>query len=502
MSGFNVSGIISLKDAFSAVATRVSVSATRLRTQLVGLQAQSASMAASSSKVAAGAGLMAVAMHPATMAIAAVGYAMVKTIQSYASHEDAMAGLRKTANLSRTEMDAMMQSMLNLSKVTRTSAIDLMKLGETGAQLGVAKKDLIGFVEHVNKIGVSFDITAEKAAASVGKIKNAMGMTLNETYALHDAMNALGNSTGASSDEISRSVMIFGATAKMMNMQGTEAAALAATLIETGRAPEMVGRGLNSILPTLGTIASASEEAQGWIAKMGFDPLKLQAEAIQNPVNALLNVLSAMAKLSPSDQLVAGKGIFGQQWLDEVMILVNEINKLISNLNLVSTKDQFEGSVLQEYANKMDTLSAKWDMLGNKAIAVGVKLGGALKPVAEFTIAMLSHMLEVINSIIDAIGSMFSMLGNAGSSIGGFFSGIGNFLGVTGTQPPATVAQSAANAQQVGVGGQSVNVQVGGAVDIRQDGRIVGRAPITKVGTNGAGRASTGGDVGITSYGY
>jgi TP901 family phage tail tape measure protein len=484
VSGFNVKGIVSLQDAFSAVAKRVGTSAQALQTKLAGVSASTKAATA-----AAATGPMIMGFKATSVAAAGIGFGIYKAVSLAMDLEDSMADVRKVMNLTKGDTIALSNELLDLSKSTTTSAKGLADIAAAGGQLGIGREDIVQFTDGINKLSVAFDMTASDAGNTFAKIKNALGLTLDETFSLGDAMNQLSNNTAASASEIASALPVFGATAKAMGMAGTEAAALATTLIEAGRAPSMVGRGLNNILMTLGSISTGTVPARKAIKGLGFSLKELQAEATVNPINALLNVLKKLSALPIAERMGPIKDIFGQQWADEIVILSNNIGKFRSNLELIDVKSKFDGSALEEYANRMDTTSARFSVLGNRIVAIGSKLGAALLPA-------LNIIVSGVELAIKAFEKLYSIIAGIGSSVGSLFGGIGSALSGMFSGIPG-LADIKAQQQQTNLSmGQPFNTNNANSQDVKVSGTVVvkneqgvklGTAPINQVGKNGAG---------------
>src|SRR6186713_601474 len=69
--------------------------------------------------------------------------------------EDKLADVGKTTGLQGKELKSFGNSLLDMSADTRTTIDDLVKIGEIGGQLGIAKDELIPFTEEVNKFNVA-----------------------------------------------------------------------------------------------------------------------------------------------------------------------------------------------------------------------------------------------------------------------------------------------------------------------------------------------------------
>lgn len=103
--------------------------------------------------------------------IAPLGIAVNSAIE----FEDKMADVAKTTGLSDEKLGSFGNSILEMSKKTRSSISDLQDIAVIGGQLGVAEDQLLGFVGAANEFGVAlggdYSGGLESAVLQVGKLK-------------------------------------------------------------------------------------------------------------------------------------------------------------------------------------------------------------------------------------------------------------------------------------------------------------------------------------------
>ena len=173
-------------------------------------------------------------------------------IKAAIDFESSMADVKKVVDFeSSEELNAFGKEIRKLSQTIPLLPTELAKITASGGQLGIAKKDLMGFTTLVAKIGTAFDMSAEQAGDTMAKIMNVYGLGLKEMEGLGDAINHISDNSAAKASEITEILNRIGGTAKVMGLSAENAAALGSAFITMGKAPEVAGTAINSLFTKL-----------------------------------------------------------------------------------------------------------------------------------------------------------------------------------------------------------------------------------------------------------
>lgn len=124
-------------------------------------------------------------------------------IKAAIDFESSMADVKKVVDFeSSEELNAFGKEIRKLSQTIPLLPTELAKITASGGQLGIAKKDLMGFTTLVAKIGTAFDMSAEQAGDTMAKIMNVYGLGLKEMEGLGDAINHISDNSAAKASEI------------------------------------------------------------------------------------------------------------------------------------------------------------------------------------------------------------------------------------------------------------------------------------------------------------
>ena len=90
--------------------------------------------------------------------------AMTLATKEAISLEDAMAGVRKTTDMTDTELQQMEDTFVSMSKTTPVTAKELANIGEMAGQLGIKKENIAEFSKTISDLTIATNLTAEEGA--------------------------------------------------------------------------------------------------------------------------------------------------------------------------------------------------------------------------------------------------------------------------------------------------------------------------------------------------
>ena len=316
-------------------------------------------------------------------------------IQSFADLDTAMARVRKTTGMTKDEIAVMRGEFIAMSKDVPTAAAELASIGAVAGQLGITgKKDILEFTDTVEKMAISFDMSAEESAIALAKLSNIYGIAISDTDRLASAINVLGNTTAAKEREIIEFTKTLGPAAKMMGFSSTEAVAMGATLIAMGRDASASGTLLNSAFVTL---AQNTDEA----AKMlGMTEEQFSAAFGEDPMRMLQLLMMEIGKIEdPLKQSTVAAQLFNIRGGKAIMSMSASMEDL--NVNIANSAKGYEEniSLIEEYANATDTFASKQKLANNRMEAARIEMGEAMAPAALTTANALGGLAWVLEKL-------------------------------------------------------------------------------------------------------
>lgn len=124
---------------------------------------------------------------------AALTAPIIFPVQEAMKFESAMADVKKVVDFESTEdFNAMGKAIQDMSMKIPMAQEELAAIVASGGQAGIEKKNLLEFAESAAKMGVAFDIPADKAGDMMAQWRTAFGMGQSEVIDLADKVNYLG----------------------------------------------------------------------------------------------------------------------------------------------------------------------------------------------------------------------------------------------------------------------------------------------------------------------
>ena len=316
-------------------------------------------------------------------------------IQSFADLDTAMARVRKTTGMTKAEIEVMRKEFVAMSKDVPTAAAELASIGAVAGQLGITgKKDILEFTDTVEKMAISFEMSAESSAIALAKMSNIYGIAISDTDRLASAINVLGNTTAAKEREIIEFTKSLGPAAQMMGFSSTEAVAMGATLIAMGRDASASGTLLNSAFVTLAQNTDKAAQMLGmteeqFSAAFGDDPMKM-----------LQMLMLEIGKIEdPLKQSTVAAQLFNIRGGKAILSMSASMEDL--NVNIARSAKGYEEniSLIEEYANATDTFASKQKLANNRMEAARIEMGEAMAPAALTTANALGGLAWILEKL-------------------------------------------------------------------------------------------------------
>lgn len=361
--------------------------------------------------------------------VAAAGAGLVTASQAAIRFESAFADVRKTVDGTDQELAKLAGELRQMSHEIPKSAEDLAAIAAAGGQLGVAREDIGRFTEVVSKMSVAFDMTAEEAGNAIGKMKNVFQLTIPEVQGLGDAINQLGNNSAAREREIVDVMLRIGGTSRQFGLANEQAAALAASMVALGRPAEVAGTAINAMLSKLQTSNMQSKAFKEGLQSIGLSAESMAAQVSASPQQALDNLLLTLSRLGSKERSEALFKLFGQEFQDDIGLLVNSLGTYQKNMALVADKTQYAGAMNREFAARADTTDNSLQLLKNVVTDIVRSIGDGLMPALKGGAEVLSGILRPVASLTAEFPRMSAA---AASAAAGFvaFRSLGRVFGI------------------------------------------------------------------------
>ena len=317
--------------------------------------------------------------------------------------ESAFADVKKQFDFANKDIEEKFKKELQSLVTDKGIAISLEELygmAANAGQSGLKQDEAISYIEQAAKMAVAFGMERDQASKYMFTWKNAYGMDINQLKELTDQINILGNNTGATEGQISEFITRLGNIPKLAGMAENQTAALGASLIEMGMAPEVAATGAKKLLNVLSKGKAADKSEKEALEMLGLDAEYLAKTASKDAEKAMDIVFSKLSKARKVDQSAIMTMLFGEEGKVAASNILNSYEKYTKNLSLVKDKSTYEGATDKEYSTRENTTENKLQVLKTQFDILKAEAGTALLPFLNEGIKLVAPALTNLTNLL------------------------------------------------------------------------------------------------------
>lgn len=345
--------------------------------------------------------------------MAGLGGAIVGTFMAGASVsmrlEEGLADVRKTTGMAADEASRLKSNLFALD--SRTGIDDLIKISAIGGQLGIAKKQIEGFTNSVDKITVAlsdeFKGGAEEVSKTVGILRNTFSDLRSDDVGadllkIGNSLNSLSASGFATGDVVSDFATRIGGVGIPLGLSSGQVLGLSASLQELGVTAERGGTAVSRVFKRMlndvdgfskfaGVSASEFREVlQSNDPKKGlFGAFKMVTEAAKNYGGDAEALELAMDGLKLSG--IGASEVFLK--LSSRMDLLNE------KTDLATEALKGTDSIMSEFNIKNNTTGAMVDKMKKSFEQLADSLGQIFLPVIQPVVQAIAWFVRGLSML-------------------------------------------------------------------------------------------------------
>lgn len=291
------------------------------------------------------------------------GAGLVVAANKAMKFESVMTDVAKVVNFTSDKQfgdfrESILKTAVELGKVPA----NLAEIAVEGGKLGVLPENMEAFIGVVARTSVAFDMLEGTAAAQIGSIQAKIGLTVEETGRLMDAVNFLADNTSAGGARMIEIIARTSGTLKSIDMPRKFMAGWAAFADQMEVTPELAASGMNMMVARMRKIP-------GMLEKMVASP--------QKAITGLLRSLSGLDAVQRSKRV---DELFGPEAGRFVLKVVTNMEKLDATMKLVADDSAFAGSMMRELQKKLGTSETAWGRVKAIIDVVAITIGDVLTP--------------------------------------------------------------------------------------------------------------------------
>ncbi|WPU91789.1 phage tail tape measure protein [Mucilaginibacter sabulilitoris] len=314
---------------------------------------------------------------------------------------DDFVDVQRTAKLSADQVDSLGEKLKKLN--TRTGLEGLLDIGFIGGRLGVAKDDLLGFIQEVDELSVvlkkEFPGGADAVVTALGKIISVYKITQKEGLSMQEALKKVGSSIlevshngGATVQYLQEFSLKTASIAQIAKISLPTILGYGAVLSKAGVQASTAATGVTRLISDLST----KRDKYFAIAQLADSTLTLEkfTKLINTDTNSALEAFFKGLKAGNPTQtetadrlqtlhLTAGR-------VKSTVISLSEAQEQLAEKTAIANKGYEDGtSVAHNFELANNSLGAVIDKIGNK-FANAFANSGASRALAD----ILSNLLE------------------------------------------------------------------------------------------------------------
>lgn len=326
-------------------------------------------------------------------------------------YESAFAGVVKTVDASKEQLDGLSAAFRKMSTEIPVSAAALAGVGEAAGQLGIKFKNIEGFTRVMADLGATTNLTSDEAATALARLANVTQMPQDEFDRLGASIVALGNTSATTErDIVNMTTRIAGAGATV-GMTQAQMLGIAAALSSVGIEAEAGGSAISRTMVDMASaVSSGGLQLERFASVAGMSSAQFAAAWKQDAGGALTAFVEGLGKIQSAGgdtlKVLADLGVADVRERQALLGLANA-GDLFARSLATSAKAWRENTALtKEAQTRYATTASQLKMLGNAFIDIGITIGNALLPAIKAGTDFARGLLPYIGALADAFGRL------------------------------------------------------------------------------------------------
>jgi TP901 family phage tail tape measure protein len=323
------------------------------------------------------------------------GYITAKGVQAWMTYEDALVRVQKTTDMTNSQMRILDESLREMSLTSRNSVEDLANIAAIAGQLGFRGQDIIDFTDLVRRSMIAWDMAAEDTALSLGHIRVAYKLNMEEMEQMAGTINALENQFGAFAADIIDVVERAGSSAANMGVSADKVAAMGAAVVQAGVDSQRAGTSIRRMFEYM--VKSGDEMA----AAMGMSMSEFRAAVNENAFDVMDTFLQMASntedKFGLMEIVMDVFQLKGSEAVRKLAFVTEEYNRA---MNVVADTTANMEMFNKEYALANATLAASIEHLTNALTLLVMEFGEAVAPTLEWFANVITENIGLITILV------------------------------------------------------------------------------------------------------
>lgn len=321
-----------------------------------------------------------------------------ESLEAGIEFESAMAGVRKTTDLTDQEFANMSESVRKLATEIPASTTAIAEVAESAGQLGIQKENIMDFTRVIIDMGNATNLTFEQGATEMARFANITQMSQQDFSRLGSAIVDLGNNYATTESEIMSMSMRLAAAGSQAGMTEGDILGIATALSSLGLEAQAGGSSFSKAITMIQVAVetgSKSVEDFARIAGMSVEEFtRLWKEDAAAALTAFTTGLGNVEEHGQSATVILDELGITELRMSDALKRTAGSQDLMSNAIKLGNEAWAENNALTaEAEQRYATTESQLEVQKNRIKDAAIELGQSLMPVA----------LELAETITDLI---------------------------------------------------------------------------------------------------
>lgn len=343
-----------------------------------------------------------------TVPMVAIGLYASKAAVEY---DTAMADLRKTSDLTASELERMGESARELSTTQPVTASQILSIDAMGAQLGIANESLESFAKTVSGLEIATNMDADTAATEMARFKNIVGMADEDMQRYGSTIVAIGNNMATTESETSQMAMRLASAGHQAGMSSSEILGLSAAMSSLGVKAEMGGSALSQVFIKISNaVTDGGAALEAFASRSNMTSEEFASSWKENAAGAFTELLRGI-----NDSVAAGEdmnAVLGELGISQIRSsdvmrrMAGSVDVVTDAIDLANSAWEQNTALQAEVDKRNESMASRLQVLKNKVDDVAITVGVPLVNAAIEAIDAAQPLIECVGDMADAFASM------------------------------------------------------------------------------------------------
>lgn len=336
----------------------------------------------------------------------AIGTGFGAAAKTAIDFETAFTGVKKTVDGTDDQLESIRQGIIDMSKETASSAVDIAGVAEAAGQLGIATDDVIDFTKVMVMLGDTTNLSADEAASALAKFANITGTSADDYERLGSVIVDLGNNYATTESDIVAMSTKLASAGTLAGLTEPEIFALATAMSSVGIEAEAGGTAMSQTMQQIESAVANGGEKLDKLANIAGMDAQAFADAWNNdPITALTAFIGGLGELDEQGESatlvledLGMKGIRQSNMLKALALASGMVTDAVGTAN----NAWLENSALSDEASKKyETTEAKMAQLRATFVELGIEIGDIILPIIRDAIEWIKNLVSGFNNLDD-----------------------------------------------------------------------------------------------------